>query len=189
MRRRCPDLLPTAPALLAFVLVFSTGCAPTKIWRLDGDPPQAAALTTPYVDLHPAADGARRYVQACRTGHWEAAWAALSKQTRGALSARANAIGGHGLDLLRPLTAGADEGLKRLHIGDPLAHFALADARTYAVVDEPWPIDKPYDGRRLEARVHIEGVSTKRDIIVAFEDDGWRVHDPHLAAPSGQAGQ
>jgi hypothetical protein len=156
-------------------------CTKTVLTRLDGDPAQAAPLTTPYTAIDASADGVRRYVEAVRKGQWELAWAALSASTRAALTARARIIGAEGMDLLRPLPTGADIGLQRVHIGDPLAAFALSDARTYSTPQSPWPVEQTYDGRRLEATVVIEGAQDhRREVLVAFEGAGWRIHNPTL---------
>lgn len=151
------------------------------VTRLEGDPPQAAPLTTPYEAIDASADGVRRYVDAVRRGRWELAWAALSASTRAALAARARIVGAEGMDLLRPLPQGADVGLQRVHVGDPLAAFALTDAKTYTTPQSPWPVAQAYDGRRLEATVQVVGAGTsRRDVLVAFEGAGWRIHNPTL---------
>lgn len=160
---------------------MATACTPVVLTRLDGDPAQAAPLTTPYSALDASADGVRRYVDAVRKGEWELAWAALSASTRAALSARARIVGADGMDLLRPLPPGADIGLQRVHVGDPLAAFALVDARSYNTPQTPWPVEQTYDGRRLEATVVVEGAENhRREVLVAFEGAGWRIHNPSL---------
>lgn len=162
-------------------LASLAACAPASVVRLDGDPPEAAPLTSPYQALDPCADGVRRFVDAARAGNWELAWAALSQGTRQALQARAQVLGLQGIDLLRPLPGDADLGARRLHIGDPLAVFALADAAAYTTPTSPWPVEQPYDGRRLEGQVTVRGRSgAARTVVVAFEGAGWRVHDPRL---------
>ena len=176
-------------ALLAVVLACSaSACAPTPVVRLAGDPPQAEPLTTAHDGMHPAADGVRRYVDACRAGRWEMAWDALSKQTRMALTLRARPAGARGIDLLRPLPTDADPGLRQLHLGDALARFVVADARSYEVPTEIWPVDQRYDGRRLETDVKVTDAAGKiRAVRVAFEDAGWRVHNPKLENAAGEA--
>lgn len=174
-----------APTLALAAALIASGCGTTTLVRLAGDPPQAAALTEPYQDLHPAEDGVRRFVDACRAGQWEVAWDALSKQTRAALTLRARPAGARGIDLLRPLPPDADPGIQQLHVGDALTRFARIDAKAFHIAAEVWPVDQRYDGRRLEATVQIEGAGGKRAVVVAFEDAGWRLHNPKLEGPGG----
>ncbi|MCB9739906.1 MAG: hypothetical protein H6747_11600 [Deltaproteobacteria bacterium] len=170
--------------LLVAASLLTVACAPTPLVRLAGDPPQAEPLTQPYKDLHPAADGVRRFVRACETGQWEMAWDGLSKQTRLALSVRARPAGARGIDLLRPLPADADPGLRQLHVGDALQRFALPGAKEFNVPEEVWPVEQRYDGRRLEAAVAVkDAAGASRQVVVAFEDAGWRIHNPKLEGP------
>ena len=174
-----PSPIRAFPAALALLVA----CAPDQIIRLDGDPAEAAPLTTAFEALHPAADGVRRYVDAVRSERWEQAWSCLSASTRAALTLRGKPLGLRGIDLLRPLPEGADAGLRRLHAGEALAAFALPGAKEFEVPESPWPVEQTYDGRRLETRVVVKGEgAAQRTLTLAFEGAGWRIHDPTLSA-------
>jgi hypothetical protein len=170
-----PGLSLTLSSVLA--LAFTVGCGGTQLDRLEGDPPSTFAYTTPASDrVHPAVDGAQRFLAAMKAGNLDDAFRRLSRDTRQTLDDRAAKANLTGTDLLRLGKMPLGTSLEGALPFDPVAVFVVPDVETFQVIPTP--------GDANEQQLNVTGKGGRsRELVMKFEGYGWRIHQPVLPFP------